>query len=65
MHYQQGYVKSRGWAVQTQFVTDVLPHFRANVFSDHNNKDPPYFYILAHTETHLVQYSTSAPLQLS
>lgn len=51
-HYQQGYVKNRGWAMQTQFVTDV-PHFRANHFSSQDNEEaPPQPHPQIHTNTH-------------
>lgn len=60
MHYQQGYVKNRGWAMQTQFVTDV-PHFRANHFSSQDNEEaPPPTNTHSHTLC-LIQYINSPP----
>ena len=64
MHYQQGYVKNRGWATQTQFVTDV-PHFQANHFSSQDNEEAPQpqnIHPGTHTYTHtllLIQYIKS------
>lgn len=67
MHYQQGYVKkkNRGWAMQTQFVTDV-PHFQANHFSSQDNEEAPpqnthmHAYKYTHTLSNTVHQLSSS-----
>lgn len=56
--------------MQTQFVTDVLPHIRANCFSNGNNEEaaPPFLPVPSKYKTHanthsllLIKSSSSPP----